>query len=61
MRLALLVAFEADVFAEVGVLILFIVAIIACLYELPAVKALLVLEGSARVVLLEAVDVVSLH
>ena len=47
--------------AGVGVLILFIVGIIAGLYELPAVEALLVLEGSARVVLLEPVDVVSLH
>lgn len=59
--MGLLVASEADVLAGVGVLILFIVGIIAGLYELPAVEALLVLEGSARVVLLEPVDVVSLH
>ena len=49
--LALLVAFEADMLADVGVLILFIVLIIASLYEFPAVKALLVLKGSACVVL----------
>lgn len=47
--------------ADVGILILFIVGIIASLYELPAVERLLVFKGGACIVLLQSVDVVALH
>lgn len=50
--LTLLFALEADVLANVGILILFIVGIIASLYELSAVECLFVFEGGACIVFL---------